>query len=57
MIGDLFTNEKLDSAIHDTKCQKIQFLLNERKVIEHFMVSRSPRMAKMIFPVSSIMKT
>ena len=56
MVGDLVNNEKLDSTNYDIKCQKIQFLLNMRDMIESLMTSRSHRIAKMVLLVSSIEK-
>ena len=35
MIDDLSTNQKLDGFNYDMWHQKIQFLLNERKVLKH----------------------
>ena len=57
MVGNLFTNENLDRIDCDTKCQKIQFLLNERAVLEHLSGPRPSRMEKMVLLVSSIEKT
>jgi len=41
MIGDLSTDEKLDGSHYDMWCRKIQFLLNETKVLEHLMATMS----------------
>ena len=56
MVGNLFTNEELDSADCDTKCQKIQFPLSESEVLVPSLGFRYLWMAKMILLVSSIEK-
>ena len=43
MLGNLLTNEYLGSTDYDTKCQKIQFLLNKLEVLEHWSGYRSPK--------------
>ena len=43
MIADLFINKKLDDTKYDIWRQKIQFLLNEHKVLEHLMACMSTR--------------
>ena len=57
MVGNLFTNDDLDSIDYDIKCQKIQFLLNKPEVLEHLSGSRSLRMTNIVLPVRSIKKT
>ena len=45
-IGDLSTNEKLDGSNYDIWRRKIQFLLNEREVLEHLTATMSTPAAK-----------
>jgi len=57
MVGDFLTNENLDNTNYDTYCEKIQFLLNEREVLEDLTASWSPTMAKRVLLVSSTKRT
>jgi len=41
MVGGLFKNKKLDDTKYDIWLQKIQFLMNKRTILEHFMTSMS----------------
>ena len=46
MIGDLSTNEKLDEPNYNMWRRKIEFLLNEREVLEHLTTTMSSPAAK-----------
>jgi len=42
MINELSTSQKLDGSNYDMCKQKIQYLLNERDLLEHLMVAKFP---------------
>lgn len=42
MIGELSTSQKLDGSNYDMWKQKIQYLLNERDLLEHLTVAKFP---------------
>ena len=42
MINELSTSQKLDGSNYDIWKQKIQYLLNERDLLEHSTVAKFP---------------
>jgi len=42
MINELSTSQKLDGTNYDRWKRKIQYLLNEKDVLEHLMVAKFP---------------
>ena len=42
LIGELSTTHKLDNTIYEMWCWKIQYFLNDKELLEHFMVTKVP---------------